>query len=83
MTREMYRKLLISMTLVALLAPAAGADSLAGLALRTRGGRVSEPRPGASFGRPPGAASRAPAWVRYSPPSTRRISSNAARPTSS
>ena len=32
MTREMYRKLLISMTLVALLAPAAGADSLAGLA---------------------------------------------------
>jgi murein L,D-transpeptidase YafK len=32
MSREMYRKLLISMTLGALLAPAAGADSLAGLA---------------------------------------------------
>ena len=32
MSREMYRKLLISMTLGALLAPVAGADSLAGLA---------------------------------------------------
>ena len=32
MPREMYRKLLISMTLAALLAPAARADSLAGLA---------------------------------------------------
>ena len=31
MSREMYRKLLISMTLAALLAPVAGADSLAGL----------------------------------------------------
>jgi len=32
MSREMYRKLLISMTLVALFAPMAGAGSLAGLA---------------------------------------------------
>lgn len=41
-------------------------NSPAGLALRTRGGRVSEPRPGASFGRPPGGQGDA-VWVSYSP----------------